>query len=166
MMARRVAVASAILVVSAVATWLALRPAEEGADVRARLQAFCDEVNGSAGDGREPAARAARLGSFFADDVDVDFGRGATPIKGRQTIVGMAERLQPRTAAFRLKFEDMTVAMAPAGDAADVHLTAEFIRRSITTGEESLDAREFTIGMRRIDDNWAIARVTAIETLK
>jgi hypothetical protein len=80
--------------------------------------------------------------------------------------MGMAERLQPRTAMFRLKFEDVTVAMSAGGDAADVHLAAEFIRRSITTGEQSLDAREFTIGMRRVENAWRIARVTAIDTLK
>ena len=56
--------------------------------------------------------------------------------------------------------------MAPSGETADVHLTAEFIRRSITTGEESLDAREFTIGMRRVGGEWQIARVTAVETLE
>ena len=96
-----------------------------------------------------PAARAAQLGVFFTDDIEVELGQGAAPIKGRETILGMAARLQPRTAAFTLKFEDITVAMAPGGESADVHLTAEFIRRSFTTGEESLDAREFTLGVQR-----------------
>jgi hypothetical protein len=72
----------------------------------------------------------------------------------------------PRTAAFRLQFEDVSVAMAAGGETADVHLTAEFIRRSMTTGEESLDAREFTIGMRRVGGEWQIARVTAVDTLE
>ena len=56
--------------------------------------------------------------------------------------------------------------MAPGGETADVHLTAEIIRRSITTGDESLDAREFTLGMRRVGGEWQIARVTAVDTLK
>ena len=76
----------------------------------------------------------------------------------------MAERLQPRTAAFRLQFEDVTVTMDPGETTADVHLTAEFIRRSITTGEESLDAREFSLGMQKVGGEWRIARVTAIDT--
>ena len=109
--------------------------------------------------------RGKQLGAFFAEDVDVDLGQGAAPIRGRETVVGMAERLQPRTAAFRLQFEDVSVAMAPNGEAADVHLTAEFIRRSIATGDESLDAREFTIGMRRVGGDWRIAGVTAVDTL-
>ena len=56
--------------------------------------------------------------------------------------------------------------MAPSKETADVHLTAEFIRRNITTGEETLDAREFTLGMRRVGGEWQIARVTAVDTLK
>jgi hypothetical protein len=113
-----------------------------------------------------PDERSARLGAFFAEDVDVDLGRGAAPIRGRETVLGMAERLHPRTAAFRLKFEDVSVAVVPGGDAADVHLTAEFISRGVTGGDGSLDAREFSIGMRRVGSDWQIARVTAVDTLK
>ena len=163
---RRVAAATAIVVGIALIGWYVASPAEEGAAVRRRLQTFSDEVNRNATQALEPDARAARFGAFFTDDVDVDFGHGTVPIKGRGTIVGMAERLQPRTAAFTLKFQDVSVAMGPGADAADVHLTAEFIRRSITTGEESLDAREFTIGMRQVAGEWKIARVTAVDTLK
>ena len=34
---------------------------------------------------------------------------GAAPIRGRETLIGMAGRLQPRTAAFQLQFEDVTI---------------------------------------------------------
>jgi hypothetical protein len=162
----RVAAVTAVAVSLGAAAWYIVRPADEGAAIRQRLQAFSDDVNRSTTDNLEPEARAAHFGSYFTDDIEVDFGRGSAPIRGRPTIVGIAARLQPRTAAFRLKFEDMSVAMAPSGEAADVHLTAEFIRRSVTTGEESLDAREFTIGMRRVEGEWKIAGVTAVETLK
>jgi hypothetical protein len=130
------------------------------------LQAFSAEVNKSTVDGSGTVARAVQLASFFTDDIEVELGKGAPPIRGRETVIGMAERLQPRTAAFELKFEDVTVAMAAGGAAANVHLTAEFIRRSITTGEHSLDAREFTIGMRQVAGEWRISRVTAVDTLK
>jgi SnoaL-like domain len=163
---RGVAAATAIVVGLALIGWYVATPAEEGAAVRRRLHAFSDEVNRHATQEFDPDARAARFGAFFTDDADVDFGQGAAPIKGRETIAGMAARLQPRTAAFTLKFEDVTVAMAPSRDAADVHLTAEFIRRIITTGEQSLDAREFTVGMRQVAGEWKIARVTAVDTLK
>ena len=163
---RRVAAIGVAVVAVALGAWYLLSPADAGAMVRSRLHAFSDVVNRSTVDGQSPEVHGAQLAAFFAEDVEVDFGRGTAPIRGRDTVIGMAERLQPRTAAFRLKFEDVSVAMAPGGETADVHLTAEFIRRSITTGEESLDAREFSLGMRRVGGEWRIARVTAVETLK
>lgn len=166
-MSRGRAIAIVALVVSlALVGWYFLAPSDEGTPIRQRLQTFSADVNRSTTDGLEPAARAARLGAYFTDDAEIDFGRGASPIHGRDTIVGMAERLQPRTSAFSLKFEDIAVSMDPGGESAAVHLTAEFIRRSITTGEQSLDAREFAIAMRRVGGEWQIGRVTAIETLK
>ena len=163
---RRVAVIVLTAVALAAGAWFLLAPADDGAAVRARLTALADMVNRSTVDGLGPQARSVQLGAFFAQDVDVELGEGSAPIRGRDTVIGMAERLQPRTAAFRLEFEDVSVAIAPGGETADVHLTAEFIRRSITTGDESLDAREFTIGMRRVGGEWQIARVTAVDTLK
>jgi SnoaL-like domain len=162
---RALAVA-AIVGLLAGATWFLTRPDDEGAPIRQRLQSLADAVNRSTMDGAGPQARAKELAAYFTEDVDVELGGGAAPIRGRETLMGMAERLQPRTAMFKLKLEDVTVAMSPGGDAADVHLAAEFIRRSMTSGEESLDAREFTISMRRVDNEWLIARVTAIDTLK
>ena len=161
-------IAAIVLTVVGVAAgaWFLLSPADSGAAVRARLRALADLVNRSTVDGMGPEARGVQLGAFFAEDVDVDLGRGAAPIHGRDTVIGMAERLQPRTAAFQVKFADVGVAMAPSGETADVHLTAEFLRRNITTGEETLDAREFTIGMRRVGGEWQIARVTAVDTLE
>jgi SnoaL-like domain len=163
---RRIAAIVLAVVGVAVGAWFLLSPADPGAAVRARLQALAEMVNRSTVDGLGPEARSAQLGAFFAEDVDIDLGRGAAPIHGRDTVIGMAERLQPRTAAFQLKFADVGVAMAASGVTADVHLTAEFIRRNITTGEETLDAREFTVGMRRVGGEWQIARVTAVDTLE
>lgn len=161
-------IAAIVLIVVALAAgaWYLLTPNDAGATVRARLLAFSEVVNSSTVDGQDPVVYGARLSVFFTEDVVVDLGHGAMPILGRATVLDMAVRLQPRTAAFRLKFEDVSVAMAPTGETADVHLTAEFIRRGISTGEESLDAREFSIGMRRVGGEWQIARVKAVDTLK
>jgi SnoaL-like protein len=163
---RRVAAIGVTVAALALGAWYLLKPADPEAMVRSRLHAFSEVVNDSTVDGKSPEVHGAQLAAFFAEDVEVDFGQGTAPIQGRDTVIGMAGRLQPRTAAFRLKFEDVSVAMGPGGETADVHLTAEFIRRSITTGEESLDAREFSLGMRRVGGEWRIARVTAVETLK
>ena len=161
----RVAAIAALGVILAAGGWYYLTPTDPTTIIRQRLNTLADDINKSTRDGRGPEARALELASYLTDDVELDFGAGSPPIQGRATVIGMAGRLQPRTAAFTLRFQDMNVSLAPDGQTADVHLTAEFIRRSITTGEESLDAREFTIAMRR-DGEWKIAKVIAVQTLK
>lgn len=164
-MSRIAAIVLTVVTLVAGAYYL-LAPRDPGAPVRARLDVLSEMVNRSTVDGLGPEARSQQLGAFFSEDVDVDLGRGAALIKGRDTVIGMAERLQPRTAAFRLDFEDVSVVMGPGGDTADVHLTTKFTRRSISTGEETLDAREFMLAVRRVGGEWQIARVTAVDTLE
>jgi hypothetical protein len=161
----RVAAVAALAVIVAVGAWYYLTPTDPAALIRQRLNTLADDINKSTRDGHGPEARALELASYLTDDIELDLGAGSPPIQGRATVIGMAGRLQPRTAAFTLRFQDMSVTLAPGGEIADVHLTAEFIRRSITTGEESLDAREFAIAMRRVGD-WKISKVVAIQTLK
>ena len=165
-MPRRIVVPSAIVIAAAIGVWYFTRAGDGTAEVRGRLYALAAAVNASTTDGRGPAARANEFGSFFTDDVEIHLGTGTAPIRGRATLVSMAERLQPRTAAFKLQFEDVSVVANPDGTSADVHLTAEFIRRDLSSGGESLDAREFTLVMQRASDGWQIRRVTAIDTLK
>jgi SnoaL-like protein len=162
---RIVAVGAAIIVVVLAVRYL-VRPADETARVRQRLEALVADVNRSTTDGQGMEARSAQLGDYFTDDVEIDLGQGAVPIQGKATLLAMAVRLQPRTAAFELRFADIGVTLGPGGDTASVHLTAEFIRRSITTGEQSLDAREFTLKMRATGGDWRIAQATLVETLK
>ncbi len=45
-------------------------------------------------------------------------------------------------------------------------LTASFVRRSISTGEEPRDAREFAVVLVKTDSAWRISRITAIDTLR
>ncbi len=161
----RVAAVAALGLVLGVGAWYYLTPTDPTAVIRQRLNTLAEDINKSTRDGRGAAARAVELSSYLTDDVELDFGPGSPPIQGRATVIGMADRLQPRTAAFTLRFQDMNVALAADGQTADVHLTAEFIRRSMTTSEESLDAREFAITMRHVGE-WKISKVVAIQTLK
>jgi hypothetical protein len=133
--------------------------------IRTRLDALARHVNSSAGDGAGMVARAAELSTFFTDDVVVDLGPGASPIVGRQTLVGMATRLQPRTAVFELAFADVTVHKTME-DEADVELTATFTSKGETAADRSMDAREFALTMRKSDGRWRIARAAAVDTLK
>jgi hypothetical protein len=134
-------------------------------EIRRRLEDFASEFNESTTDGLGTVARAARLGSFFTAGVVVEFGAGSPPIHGRDTLIGMAARLQPRTAAFEMELKDVNVEVGDGG-VAEVTLTAVFRRRSMATGEESLDAREFTLGMVKTSGEWEVNRVTAVDTLK
>ena len=144
--------------------WRAWRSDDEQV-VRQRLQALTAEINSTVNDGLGTVARAADIGSYFTDNVVVDFGEGAAPIVGRTTLVGMASRLERRTAAFRLRFDDVGVRVGTDGTTAAVTLTASFVQRAGDAGE-SMDAREFQIGMEKTSGVWRIARVTGVYTLR
>jgi hypothetical protein len=153
-------VAAALLAVWAWRTWW---PSDEQR-IRGRLRAFAADFNESTTDGLGTVARAARLGSYLTDDVVVDLGSGSPPIQGRETLMAMATRLQMRTAAFTLDLVDINVTMA--GGEADVNLTVAFKRRSIGTGEESVDAREMALRMVKSDGEWRIRRASTVETFR
>jgi hypothetical protein len=165
MTGRRIAGAAAVLAALGLAAWLLLGRGDETTVITARLNTLAGEINHSTVDGFGTAARAVQLSTYFTDDVEIDFGQGQA-IRGRATLIGMAERLQPRTAAFKLSFQDITVVLDPGATTATVHLTAEVVRRSIATGEASLDAHEFSLGMRKVNGDWRIASATVIKVLK
>ena len=149
----------------AVVAWRRRETSDERA-IRGRLETLRNEVNSSAVEGLGTATRAVQIGGYFTTDAVVELGEGSVPIRGRDTIVGMVARLQPRTAAFRMELDDVSVDLVPGGDAADVLLTASFVRRSITTGEESRDAREYALVLTKAAGDWEISRITAIDTLR
>ena len=144
--------------------WRTWGPGDEQ-QIRRRLNAFAAEFNEGTTDGLGNVARAARLGSYFTDDIVVDLGHGSPPIQGRETLIGMAARLQPRTSAFRLELVDINV--TPGQDStAHVGLTAAFRRRSFGTGDESVDAREFALKMVKSGGEWRVDKVTAVDTFR
>jgi hypothetical protein len=142
------------------------RASDDERAIRARIEALQNEINTTTTDGLGTVAHATKVGSYFTDDITIELGEGAVPIHGRDTLIGMAARLQPRTAAFRLEIDDVTVEIVPGAEAADVLLTASFVRRSLSTGEESRDAREYSLVCRKDAGIWQVARVTAIDTLR
>ena len=164
MRSRRTIIAvAAVAIVLAIWGWRSWRP-DEKRDIRRRLAAFQAEFNDSTTDGLGTVARAARLASYFTDDVVVELGQGSPPIRGRDTLIGIASRLQMRTAAFTLQLLDETVELVPP-DAADVTLTASFRRRSISSGEESIDAQEFAVHMIKAGE-WRVSSVKAVEPFR
>jgi len=132
--------------------------------IRDRFERFAAEFNAGTTDGLGTMARAARIGEYFTEDVVVELGQGSPPIHGRETLIGMSTRLQPRTAAFVLEFSDVTVDLL---DAAHTEVTFTLvIRRRSESGAESLDAREFAVDMRKAGGDWRVSRAIAIDTLR
>lgn len=167
-MNKRVAVRGIVLLALAVLAYFAWRSRETDDEraIRERIEALRNEINSSTTDGLGAIAHAAQIGSYFTDDVTIELGEGASAIHGRDTLIGMTARLQPRTAAFRLEIDDLSVEKVPGAEAADVLLTASFVRRSFSTGEESRDAREFAVVCQKTAGTWRIGRITAIDTLR
>lgn len=161
----RVCVVSALVLFGVFAFWRTREGPDERA-IRQRLEAFRGEVNASTMDGVGTAARAVQIGTYFTEDAVVDLGGGAVPIRGRERLMDMAARLQPRTSAFRLDLDDIGIEVVPGGTAADVLLTASFVRRIISTGEQSRDAREFALVLVKADGTWRISKISAIDTLR
>jgi hypothetical protein len=138
---------------------------DEKAAITERLREFTHVVNAAAPEGLGSVSRAAEIGSFFTDDVVVDLAEGSTPIAGRETLMAMSMRLQPRLAQFTIGFADANVIVGADKQSADVTLTVEFLSRDQTTRQQ-MDAREFKLGMRQVDGVWKMSRVTAVDTLK
>jgi ketosteroid isomerase-like protein len=143
--------------------WRAWWPSDE-LQIRRRLQTFAADFNTGTSDGLAAMARAAQIASYFTSDISVDLGKGTPPIQGRETLAGMAARLQPRTAAFTLELVDVNVEVS--GSTANVSLTAAFKLRSLATGDESVDARELSVGMVKQDGLWRISRVNTVEAFR
>ena len=137
----------------------------EEREIRRQFADFTADFNAGSSDGLDAVIRAARIGQFFTEDVVVELGQGSPAIHGRDTLVGMAARLQPRTAAFVLELTDLTADVHDGGRA-EVTFTAVIRRRSVGSGEESLDAREFSADMRHVGGQWRVSRLVAIDTLR
>jgi hypothetical protein len=144
--------------------WRYLLPDDER-DVRRRLNAFAADFNETSASGVAAVAHAARLGSYFTDDVVVELGEGAPPIRGRQTLIAMATRLQPRTGAFTLELVDQNVTVS-SSSTAEVSLTATFRRRSHASGEDAVEARELALRMIKTAGNWLVSEVKSVDAFR
>jgi hypothetical protein len=93
----------------------------------------------------------------------VDLRDGTDPVRGRDTLLGIIANLAPQTGPMRVAVTDVHVKLL-SDTTADVALTAT-IERTTTTGERTLDAREFSLEMIR-EGLWRIRRVNAVDTLR
>ena len=165
-MARRATAVLAGVVVVAVVVWAwrAWWPDEKG-EVRRQLHALAHDFNESTSEGLGTIARAARLGTYFTDEVVVELGKGSPPIRGRETLIGMASRLQSRTSAFRLDLLDVNVELRSPTEA-DVRLTAAFRRAGPGSDDGSVDAQEVTLQMLKADGEWRINHIATVDPFR
>ena len=159
----RAALAALAVISIGVLVWRYWWP-DDARDIRNRLNALADDFNESTTDGLGTVARAARLGSYFTDDVVIELGPGSPPIHGRETLIGMASRLQLRTSAFRLELLDVNVDVHGSSEA-DVRLTAAF-RRLGGGAEGSIDAQELSVRMTKGGGDWRIKHVATVEPFR
>ena len=153
----RMAAIAAIVVAAAVFTWRAVFPSDER-QIRRQLTRVAEQVNEQS-EGLAAVARAADVGSAFADEVVIDLGQGA-PIRGRDTLMAIVARVQPRTSRYEVKIRDMNIRVADDDRLAFVDLSAT------TSGENGMDAREFKLEMVKREGTWLIARVTPVQVLE
>jgi hypothetical protein len=137
----------------------------EEAAIRSRLRDLAGEANKPAAEGLALLAHAASIGDYFTADTVVDLGAGSTPIQGREMLIGMVARLQPRTAAYRVEIDDVEVRLAEDGESAGVAATVIVTPRQRGT-DEGADAREFALTLTKTGGDWRIARMTAVQTLR
>lgn len=154
----------ALIIAAAGALWLwqGLASPQER-QIRRRVADFAAEFNSATTGGLGIVARAARLGQFFTSDAVLELGRGSPAIQSRNTLIGMATRLQPRTADVTLELTDVNVDMADETRAA---ITLTVVTRRRGAEPDSLDAREFVAELQYVDGEWRASRVSAVDTFR
>jgi hypothetical protein len=153
----RMAGIAAIAIAAAVFAWRAVFPSDER-QIRRQLTRVAEQVNEQS-EGLAAVARAAGVGSAFAEDVVIDLGQGA-PIRGRDTLMAIVARVQPRTSRYEVQIRDMNITVADDDRSAFVDLS------STTSGENGMDAREFKLEMVKREGTWLIARVMPVQVLE
>src|SRR5690349_19267300 len=136
------AIAVAMLIAAGAYWWWGAGSSDER-EVKRLFKSFTTELNAGTTSGFGTLAHIARLAEYFSPDVVVELGHGSPPIQGRETLLGMVSRLQARTSAFVLEMDDVNVEFTDP-DHGEVTFTAVIRRRSFDSGEESIDAREFS----------------------
>jgi hypothetical protein len=164
-MTRRTLAGLTAVVIAAGALWWWSVGSSDERQVRRLFEDFAEELNAGTTSGFGTLTHLARLSEFIHPEIVVELGQGSPPIQGRETLLGMVSRLQPRTSAFVLEMDDITVEFTDA-DHGEVTFTALIRRRSVDSAEESIDAREFGAEVVRSGGHWRVSRIVAIDTLR
>jgi SnoaL-like protein len=145
----------------AVVGYRVLFPSDEQL-IRQRLDSLAATLNHPAAEGLDAMTRAAQVGRAFTDDIEVQTREGMT-IRGKETLMAMVARLQPRAEGLNLQIRDVVVTLDDPRHA-HVELTATYVDPA---GDgRAIDAAEFTLRMVKPVRDWLIARVAPVQVLQ
>jgi hypothetical protein len=122
----------------------------------------------STSDGEPPMARvtrAAQLRKYLAPDVVVRTGAGE--LAARDAIVGAVAGFMPPPGGWNVQFVDVQIRVdRSTGASADVYMTVEVNGRDARTGQPTVDAREATATLKKIDGEWLVSTAETKDTLE
>jgi len=143
--------------------WLWLNGDERA--IRRRLDDIAASVSVPAHD--SDFGRLARIAQLRHDvSEDVRIGDGEHEVASRELVLAALSRWTPPPGGAAVEFVDVHVTVAPDHAAATSHLTAKVTTRERAEGAPTVDAREMTVGFRKIAGEWMVSDARTVETLQ
>ena len=114
--------------------------------------------------------RIAMLRRTLAAEIQLSTGVAPRPgaqipsdVSGRDAVLALAGRWVPPSGGVTVEFVDVQVTVHESGTSAQVYCTAKVT--SGTADTPLVDARELTIALAKVDDEWLVTSVRPEDTL-
>ena len=121
----------------------------------------------SAPDNEAPMARigrAAQLRKYLAEDIHIK--AGSAELTSRDQIVGLVSTFAP-SGGWNIQFVDVQVRVNHDTNVdADVYMTVEINAVDPRTSQPTIDAREASATMKKVDGEWVLATAETKDTLQ
>jgi len=109
--------------------------------------------------------RAAQLRKYLAEDIRVR--TGSSELTSRDQIVGLVAAFTPPPGGWNIQFVDVQVRVNHDTSVdADAYMTVEINGIDPRTGQPTVDAREASVTMKKIEGEWVLATAETKETLQ
>jgi len=125
-------------------------------EVAAALSASADETD------MTRAARLARLRGYLANDIRVRPGASAPEITSRETVLVAIGSWRPPPGGGDIHFADVHIAME-SDTAARADVTVELTVPDRETGRQTIDARDATASLAKLNGEWVITAAESKE---
>jgi len=138
----------------------------EDSRIRHRLNLLAEMLSDTGDNtGQDLLIRPVKLGKFFAEDVVVVVSDRLPEIKGRDSLVAMAERAMRQTSSMSVSFADMEVMVNPDDRHAQVNITV-LVSGADSAEATSVNAQEFELHMAKLEGEWVIKSVRPVEVME